>query len=79
MSERKAELEKKRKKLEELRKARDHKKKETADKEVIEPCVYSGRDVPTIIDCCAKLHINRKEVGRCAQLCFNSQQDCSES
>ena len=34
MSDRKAELEKKRKKLEELRKARDQKKKETSDKEV---------------------------------------------
>lgn len=34
MSDRKAELEKKRRKLEELRKARDQKKKEALDKEV---------------------------------------------
>ena len=40
MADRKAELEKKRQKLEELKKAREQKKKETQDKELV--CILSG-------------------------------------
>ena len=57
MADRKAELEKKRKKLDELRQARERKKTEAKDKEVIILDNLHGLSLYAVMSCVSMLHV----------------------